>query len=172
MIGPTVGAFLIGSGGWRAIFAINVPLALLVYYRAACDEPGGRRIRRSQGEAGAGSVHLAAAREPRDERARERRDDFDARSSHRSCSRGTFGLALHNVGLAMAVGPLTTTLTAIPAGRFADRLNGRLVAVGGLTVFTLGAVGLALLRTRLRADRLFDPGDHDRLRLRCIPDVE
>jgi MFS family permease len=41
VIGPTVGGLLIGVGGWRAVFAVNVPLAL------ACLVLGARHLPRS-----------------------------------------------------------------------------------------------------------------------------
>lgn len=146
MLGPTVGALVIAAGGWRAIFAINVPLALLVYVvlrvtSRAVARPSGPKAKAAPL---AFSPPLLASLA------------MNVLVSAVMISTvllapfvlsRTFGLALHEVGLVMAAGPLTTTLTAIPAGRFADRLNGRLVSIGGLVVFTLGACGLALLRT-------------------------
>lgn len=146
MIGPTVGALVIAAGGWRAIFAINVPLALLVYIALRVTSPA--LARSSERKAKTGPLPITPA--------------LLASLAMNVLVSGvmistvllapfvlsrTFGLALRDVGLVMAAGPLTTTLTAIPAGRFADRLNGRLVSIGGLVVFTLGAGGLALLRT-------------------------
>jgi MFS family permease len=146
MIGPTVGAFVIAAAGWRGIFAVNVPLALLVYVVLRVTSPGAPR-----------SVERKAKPAPVPfTRALFASLGINVLVSGVMVSTlilapfvlsRTFGLALHNVGLVMAAGPLTTTLTAIPAGRFADRLNGRLVSVGGLVVFTLGACGLAVLRT-------------------------
>ena len=42
VIGPTVGGLLIGLGGWRAIFTVNVPLAL------ACPVLGSLRLPREE----------------------------------------------------------------------------------------------------------------------------
>ena len=46
-LGPTVGGALIGAGGWRAIFLINVPLgalaAVAVRHVPAALAPGRRR---------------------------------------------------------------------------------------------------------------------------------
>ena len=146
MVGPTVGAFVIAGGGWRAIFAINIPLALLVYVALRVTRP----VRAASGVPTAKPAPIPF------------NPALFASLAMNVLVSGvmmstlllapfvlsrTFGLALHNVGLAMAVGPLTTTLTAIPAGRFADRLNGRLVSIGGLVMFTLGAIALAHLRT-------------------------
>lgn len=148
MLGPTIGAFLIGLGGWRAIFAVNVVLAALVYgilrvttsAEAAAVKPAGLL----------GGVRFTPP--------------LIASLVMNALVSGvmvstlilapfvlsrTFGLSLHDVGIAMALGPLTTTLAAIPSGRFADRLNGRLVALAGLVLFTFGAFCLATLRTDL-----------------------
>jgi MFS family permease len=134
--------------GWRAIFAVNVVLAALVYgilrvttsVEAAAVKPAGLL-----GDVRVTPPLVASL-------------VMNALVSGVMVSTlilapfvlsRTFGLSLHDVGIAMALGPLTTTLAAIPSGRFADRLNGRLVALAGLVLFTFGAFCLATLRTDL-----------------------
>ncbi len=53
VIGPTLGGLLIGVGGWRAIFVVNVPLA------AACLFLGARRLPRTPAPDRAGRTGLA-----------------------------------------------------------------------------------------------------------------
>ncbi|MFG2312886.1 MFS transporter [Streptomyces sp. NPDC048566] len=56
VIGPTLGGLLIGLGGWRTIFLVNVPLSL------ACLVLGARRLPRTP--RAAASARTAAARTP------------------------------------------------------------------------------------------------------------
>lgn len=55
------------------------------------------------------------------------------------------GLDAFMVGLVMAVGPVTSALTGIPAGRLVDRFGARRIAILGLGAMALGTVALALL---------------------------
>lgn len=55
------------------------------------------------------------------------------------------GLDAGMVGLVMAVGPVTSALTGIPAGRLVDRFGARRIALLGLAAMALGTVALALL---------------------------
>jgi MFS family permease len=145
MIGPTVGAFLIGLGGWRAIFAINLPVALLVYV-----------ILRFTTSAQAGAARAAAAGTAPPLMSPVLKLSLGASLfvngvmistlilapfvlSH------TYGLPIHAIGLVMGIGPLMTVLCALVSGRFADKLDARVVTIAGLTTFGLGTLGLALL---------------------------
>jgi MFS family permease len=147
MVGPTVGAFVIAAAGWRAIFAINVPLAACVYFAVRATTPDSPAKPLQQRSA------TIATRFP---------PALIASLAMNVLVSGvmistlvlapfvlsrSFGLSLHNVGLVMGMGPLMTVVAAMIAGRLADRINGRLVAIAGLAFFTLGAVGLATLRT-------------------------
>jgi MFS family permease len=145
MVGPTFGALLIGAGGWRAIFLINVPLAVLVYLavRATTAAP----------PASAPVVRAKAA-------ITQWQAPFIAGLAMNLLISSvmvstlilapfvlsrTYGLSIHAVGLVMAAGPLATVLAALAAGRAAARIDSRAVTLAGLATFTLGALGLALL---------------------------
>jgi len=146
MIGPTVGALLIGAGSWRAIFLINVPLALLVYLAvhattsAPAASAAGTRARPALTQwqpsfiAGLGMNLLISS------------VMISTLILAPFVLSRTYGLAIHAVGLAMAAGPLATVLAALVAGRAAGRIDSRIVTLAGLAAFMLGALGLALLR--------------------------
>ncbi|MBI2275966.1 MAG: MFS transporter [Dechloromonas sp.] len=57
------------------------------------------------------------------------------------------GLDAARVGLVLSVGPMVAALTAVPAGRLADRLGTRCVAIGGLIGMAAGAITLSMLPT-------------------------
>jgi MFS family permease len=146
MIGPTVGALLIGAGGWRAIFLINVPLAVLVYFavHAATTAPPASVVETRAGTtltqwqpafiAGLGMNLLISS------------VMISTLMLAPFVLSRTYGLTIHAVGLAMAAGPLATVLAALVAGRAAARIDSRIVTLAGLAGFTLGALGIALLR--------------------------
>lgn len=144
--GPSIGALMIGLGGWRAIFAINVPLAILAFVilllTVAAPVAKTARAAVVAGATNIGNVIRASLA----------MNVLVSGVMIATLMIGpfvlsrTFGLQLRDVGFVMACGPLTTTLTAIPAGRFADKLDGRLMTVLGLAAFTLGAVAMALLQ--------------------------
>ncbi len=55
------------------------------------------------------------------------------------------GLDARAVGFALAVGPIVTGLSGVPAGRTTDRLGARRVTIGGLIGIASGATALATL---------------------------
>jgi MFS family permease len=59
----------------------------------------------------------------------------------------SLGLGLNEalVGLVMAIGPVISTLTGVPAGRIVDRFGAPLVVIFGLTEMAAGAICLAVL---------------------------
>jgi MFS family permease len=145
MIGPTVGAFLIAFGGWRAIFAVSVPLAIIVFVVLAFTLPveqAGARVRAGLSAGGRMPPLLLAS--------------LAGGFLVSCCMVSTlvlapflltraYGLPIHAVGLVMGAGPLTTVLFALVAGRFADKLDARAVTVAGLAIFLVGALSLATL---------------------------
>lgn len=59
------------------------------------------------------------------------------------------GLTAWQAGLTMAIGPVTSALTGVPAGRLVDRAGSLFVARVGLTVSIGGALLMALLPVRI-----------------------
>ncbi|MEJ1227097.1 MFS transporter [Pseudomonas sp. CCNWLW56] len=59
------------------------------------------------------------------------------------------GLPATQVGLALAVGPATTALSGVPAGRLVDRFGAGTIRLIGLAIMLLGCVGLTLLSASL-----------------------
>jgi MFS family permease len=59
------------------------------------------------------------------------------------------GLTAWQAGLIMAIGPVTSALTGVPAGRLVDRVGNLLVARAGLTVSIAGALLMATLPVRI-----------------------
>ena len=60
---------------------------------------------------------------------------------------GSLGLEAALVGLVMSIGPFVAALTAVPAGRIADRFGAQRMASVGLLGMAAGAITLALLPT-------------------------
>jgi MFS family permease len=59
------------------------------------------------------------------------------------------GLNAALVGVVMSVGPAVVALAGVPAGRVADRVGARLLAIAGLAAMAAGAVLLAVTPARL-----------------------
>jgi EmrB/QacA subfamily drug resistance transporter len=53
------------------------------------------------------------------------------------------------IGLVMAVGPIVSALTGVPAGRMVDRLGARRIGISGLISMAAGCTALAMTATRL-----------------------
>jgi len=87
-VGPPLGGWLVGIAGWRAIFLINVPVAMVAIL-IACRFAEGERARqaaarpvgRSTGDAGAWRAHVVADRVVE----RSRGIVADVRRAHRGC---------------------------------------------------------------------------------------
>lgn len=57
----------------------------------------------------------------------------------------TLGLSQVEIGMAMAVGPLVSMLSGVPAGRSVDRWGATVMSSAGLAAITLGCLALAFL---------------------------
>lgn len=57
------------------------------------------------------------------------------------------GLDASRIGLALSVGPLVAALTAVPAGRFADRYGAKRMTTVGLVAMAAGSFTLSLMPT-------------------------
>ena len=145
MIGPTVGAFLIGLGGWRAIFAINVPVALLVYVILRLTTSPRAGASRAGSTAPSGSLMSPVLKLSLGASLFVNGVMVSTLILAPFALSHTYGLPIHVVGIVMGIGPLMTVLCALVSGRFADRLDARVVTIAGLSVFGLGTLGLALL---------------------------
>jgi EmrB/QacA subfamily drug resistance transporter len=60
----------------------------------------------------------------------------------------SLGLEAAMVGLVLSIGPVVAAVTAVPAGRLADRLGTGCVSSGGLIGMATGALALSMLPTR------------------------
>lgn len=142
-LGPVLGGLLIPVAGWRGVFWVLVPLAVLALLLAAATLP------REAGQDRAPTVHLGSI--------------MDCLLAPMLLVNllvtgvmmttlvvGPFylslglGLAPREVGLIMAVGPAISILSGVPAGRLVDGWgSGRVIALGLLLV-AAGAFLLAL----------------------------
>ncbi|MCU6435182.1 MFS transporter [Undibacterium sp. Jales W-56] len=57
----------------------------------------------------------------------------------------SLGLNAALAGIVMAIGPIISTLSGVPAGRFVDRLGAPFTVIGGLTAMAVGALALSVL---------------------------
>jgi MFS family permease len=62
---------------------------------------------------------------------------------------GALGLDAAGIGLAMAVGPVVSALSGVPAGRLVDRFGARRMTLAGLAIMILAALLLAALPLRV-----------------------
>jgi len=143
-LGPTLGGFLIPLTGWRGVFWVQVPLAILalVLVVASLPEEASRSSRRP--------VHPWSV--------------LDRTLVPSLCANvlvaavmmatlvvGPFYLALAlglkpaAVGLVMAVGPAISIVSGVPSGRLVDRWGSGGVVALGLLLLATGALLMAIL---------------------------
>lgn len=146
-IGPSVGGFVVGAGGWRWIFFINVPVGLLVLYL------GGRRLP-GRPRATAGPAHAAPFwRAPLFDWALFRVPLFTCAALSALANyialfimtllvpfylQEGLGQDPTRAGLVLSAQPLVMALVATPAGWLSDRIGSRGLASAGLALQGLG----------------------------------
>ena len=146
-LGPSLGGALLAGLGWRAIFLIQAPIALLALVLALRFLPASSpsvAVERQR----APLVPLALLREPA-LAAGLAMSGLVSTVLMATLVVGPYfltrglGLAPGRVGLVMSAGPLVAALTALPAGRLVDQLGARRTTLAGLVGIGLGAAILA-----------------------------
>ena len=149
-LGPSLGGLLIPAAGWRGIFWVQVPPALIALAMAVMLLPG----RRTAATARPAAFGFGAVLEPRLASALLV-NLLVAMVMMTTLVVGPFYLALGlglpqvEVGLVMAVGPAISIVSGIPSGRLVDSWgSGRVLALG-LVLLAAGAFMLAGLSPNL-----------------------
>ncbi|MFN3357224.1 MAG: MFS transporter [Pseudomonas sp.] len=142
-MGPSLGGVLLSLWGWRALFAVGVPLGLLAFAL------GWRYLPMDQQHTPLASGFWTPLRDV------SLRVGLTMSALVAAVIMATFvvgpfylsrglGLAPEWMGLVMAVGPCVAAATGVPAGRLTDRLGSRRMTRTGLGVLLCGALLLAL----------------------------
>lgn len=143
-LGPVLGGALLPLAGWRGLFWLQLPLGLLALVLALAVLPQGRA-------AGAARIPGLRAALDRDLLPGLVVNLLVAAVMMATLTVGPFyltgalGLTAPQAGLVMAVGPVISILSGLPAGRLVDRLGSGRVLGLGLGLLAVGAAGLALL---------------------------
>lgn len=143
-LGPSLGGLLLPLTGWRGIFAVQVPLALIAFLLVVFLLPAD--IRKSK--AMAPSLLIVMDRRLLPNLAV---NFLVAAVMMTTLVVGPFFLALAlglnpaGVGLVMTVGPVISILGGVPAGRLVDGLGSGRVLRLGLSLLILGTLLLAVL---------------------------
>lgn len=146
-LGPSLGGLLLAAAGWRAVFLVQAPLALVALW--------GVRRTLAAGAPPAAGAHAAATplREVLLHDA-TRRASLAAAALVAAVLMTTLvvgpfhlahalGLGAAGVGLAMSVGPAVAAFAGVPAGRLVDRIGGARAAAAGVAAVAAGAATLA-----------------------------
>lgn len=149
-LGPSIGGVLIGMTGWRGLFWVQMPLAVLALGLAYLWLPRGQIAARRR---------LPAARFWRLVDGALARgllvNSLVAAVMMTTLVVGPFylslalGLTSAQVGFVMAIGPGISILSGVPAGRLVDGWGAALVVRLGLGLLAIGAVLLAVLPERI-----------------------
>ncbi len=147
-LGPALGGVLLGAGGWRGIFLIQAPMALLALVLAMTSLPqdapqqDGRRAPRWVWPDRGLRLNLLL-------------NIVVAAVMMTTLVVGPFylglslGLQAAVIGLVMSVGPAISILSGVPSGRMVDAWGYRPVLATGLALLSAGCLGLSLLPDRL-----------------------
>lgn len=143
-LGPTLGGFLIPLAGWRGVFWVQVPMALLTLVLVMASIPNDRA------KGSRPSVGLWAAMD-RTLVPSLLANVLVAAVMMATLVVGPFYLALAlglkpaAVGIFMAVGPAISIVSGVPSGRLVDRWGSGQVIVVGLLLLATGALLMAFL---------------------------
>lgn len=143
-LGPSLGGALIALSGWRSIFAVQVPLAMLALALAVAMLPAGTgaRQQRAAGRWWMGNGGLLPSLAI---------NLLVAAVMMATLVIGPFylglalGLSPAEVGLAMSVGPVVSIIGGMLAGRLVDASGAQRILAAGLALLTSGVFLLALL---------------------------
>lgn len=147
-LGPTLGGLLIPTTGWRGIFWVQVPMALLAAFLAIATLPGEAVKTRAQSVGPRLVIDRALV-------PNILVNMLVAAVMMTTLVVGPFylslGLALEarQVGLIMAFGPALSIFSGVPSGRLVDTLGSHRILMVGLILLTAGALMLALLPNSL-----------------------
>lgn len=143
-LGPSLGGLLIPLAGWRGIFWVQVPMAVLALILALSILPGAPGKHRSMVTRPGVAVNRSLVRNLLV-------NILVAAVMMTTLVVGPFylglglGLTPTQVGVVMAIGPMVSIFSGIPSGRLVDAWgSGRVLALG-LFLLTAGAVLLAFL---------------------------
>ncbi|WAJ37610.1 MFS transporter [Pseudomonas sp. GOM7] len=143
-LGPALGGLLIPLGGWRALFWVQVPLALLALILAVSRLPNDPR----RHEAAPASLWSMLNRELLPNLLSNL---LVATVMMTTLVVGPFylgfglGLTPTQVGFVMAVGPLISIFSGVPSGHLVDAWGSRRVLAIGIGLLSTGSLLLALL---------------------------
>ncbi|NYZ15873.1 MFS transporter [Azospirillum sp. RWY-5-1] len=143
-LGPVLGGVLIPLAGWRAVFLVQVPLAVAALVLTVALLPRG---------AGKGEPARLRLREVMDRRVAPNllTNVLVAAVMMTTLVVGPFylgiglGLTEAVVGLVMAVGPVISIVSGVPSGRLVDGWGSRRVMAAGLVLLAAGAFLIAIL---------------------------
>lgn len=147
-LGPSLGGLLIPLAGWRGLFWIQLPLALLTLAlaRATLADDAGRGTMPPSGRRPVLTGELAAGLVV---------NFLVAAVMMTTLVVGPFylglGLGLREVvlGAVLAIGPVISILSGVPSGRLVDALGGGAMRTAGLVCLAAGAALLAILPARI-----------------------
>ncbi|GLS78748.1 MFS transporter [Oharaeibacter diazotrophicus] len=143
-LGPSLGGLLIPVAGWRGIFWVQVPLAVLAFALAVATLPDERVKASRASTVPAPGIYRALV-------PNLVVNLLVAAVMMTTLVVGPFhlglglGLDAGRVGFVMAVGPVISILAGVPSGRLVDALGSARVTAVGLALLTAGAFLLAAL---------------------------